>query len=147
MTWTIWINFLPLSHGGSTLNLTSVGPLVSEKVFENTHIFLHTRTQQLRVVPDEKYGVSGRGGGALKAKHYIFVCVWGGGGGGGAVFFFFSFQWAVCFCENICRWWSFSKCSLFKWDLLEWKKKVPIFRRGLSRKNELCECHGGGVGW
>ena len=28
------------------------------------------------------------------------------------------------------------------------EKKVPIFRRGLSRrkkKEELCECHGGGV--
>ena len=25
------------------------------------------------------------------------------------------------------------------------EKKVPIFRRGLSRKNELSECHGGGV--
>ena len=48
---------------------------------------MHTRIQQLRVVPDEKNmgagGGEGRasGGGALKAKHYIFV------GGGGAVFF------------------------------------------------------------
>ena len=25
------------------------------------------------------------------------------------------------------------------------EKKVPIFRRGLSRKKELCECHGGDV--
>ena len=25
------------------------------------------------------------------------------------------------------------------------EKQVPIFRRGLSRKHELCERHGGGV--
>ena len=58
--------------------------MVSEKIFEkkkkkktHTHTFLHTRTQQLRVVPDERVL------GALTAKHYcIFV------GFGGAVFFF-----------------------------------------------------------
>ena len=79
MTWTIWINFLPLSNGGSTWNLASIGPVVSEKIFEHTHarthararahqgafgtvhVFLHTRTQQL-------------------SKN--MVCVWGGGGGG-----------------------------------------------------------------
>ena len=70
------------------------------------------------------------GGGAFKAKHYIFCG--GRGGGGEAVFFFFSIQWAVMYnflqvmvlllnavCSNgIC-------CN---------EKKVPIFRRGLSRK-------------
>ena len=35
--WTIWINFLPLSHGGSTRNLASTGPVVSEKILEPTH--------------------------------------------------------------------------------------------------------------
>ena len=47
-------------------------------------VFLHTRTQQLRVVQDEK--ILGRGEGALKAKHYIFV----GAGWRGCVFFFFN---------------------------------------------------------
>ena len=42
MTWTIWINFLPLSHGGSTWNLASIGPVVSEKIFEHTHTRTHT---------------------------------------------------------------------------------------------------------
>ena len=44
MTWTIWINFLPLYHGGSTWNLASVGPVVSEKIFEHTHT--HTQTHR-----------------------------------------------------------------------------------------------------
>ena len=57
------------------LHFASVGPVVSEKIFENTHTHsLHTRTQQLRVVPDDKIWDGGRG--PLKAKHYIFVW-WG----------------------------------------------------------------------
>ena len=51
----------------------------------HTHTFLHTRTQQLKVVPDDKMW---KGGGALKAKHYIFVR-WGRGAGGWREFFFY----------------------------------------------------------
>ena len=40
MTLTILINFLPLSHGGSTWNVASIGPLVSEKIFEHTHTYI-----------------------------------------------------------------------------------------------------------
>ena len=35
ITRTIWINYLPLFHGGSTWNLASIGPVVSEKTFEH----------------------------------------------------------------------------------------------------------------
>ena len=57
---------------------------------KTVHVFLHTRTQQLRIFPDEKnIGVGEGGGEALKAKHYIFVV------GGGAVFFFHSFPGAM----------------------------------------------------
>ena len=55
---------------------------------KTVHVFLHTRTQQLRVFPDEK-NMGGKGGmvfGPLKAKHYIFVV------GGGTVFFLFFFH-------------------------------------------------------
>ena len=45
MTWTIWINFLPLSHGSSTWNLASIGPGVLEKIFEHTYTHTHTNTQ------------------------------------------------------------------------------------------------------
>ena len=41
MTWAIWINFLPLSHGSSTWNLASIGPVVSKKIFEHTHTHTH----------------------------------------------------------------------------------------------------------
>ena len=45
--WTIWINFLPLSHGGSTWNLVSTGLVVSEKIFEHTHTYTNTHTHNL----------------------------------------------------------------------------------------------------
>ena len=36
VTWTIYINFLPPSHGGSTWNLVLIGQVISEKkMFEN----------------------------------------------------------------------------------------------------------------
>ena len=55
----------------------------------HTHTFLHTRTQQLRVVPDEEIWRGGRArGGALKAKHCIFVM---GRGVAGLFFFVFVF--------------------------------------------------------
>ena len=60
----------------------------------HTHTFLHTRTQQLRVNPDEKK----MGGGCFEGKALYFC---GGGGGGGAVVFLFSIQLAVGFCENV----------------------------------------------
>ena len=144
MTWAIWIKFLPLSHGGSTWNLASVGPVVLWKIFEHTHThthtFLHTRTQQLRVVPDEKK-------------------IWGGGWRQSTIFLWGERRWrGCCFCfvllflfNPVGNWllWKYiifwvdgpsQKCSLFKWDLLEWKKKKFL-------KNELYECHSGGVDW
>ena len=39
MTGIIWINFLPLSHCGSTWNLASFGPIVSKKILN-----IHTST-------------------------------------------------------------------------------------------------------
>ena len=42
VTWTIWTVFRSPSHGGSTWNLASIGPMVSEdKMFENvdTHTY------------------------------------------------------------------------------------------------------------
>ena len=128
MTWAIWINFLPLSHGGSTWNLASVGLVVLEKIFEHTHILAHQNTTAESC---SRWKVGGAGAGALQAKHYcIFV------GGTAGLFFFFSIQWAFGFCGNV----EFSagdgpsqKCSLFKWDLLEWKK-FPFFEEGSPEK-------------
>ena len=61
------------------MKLASVGPVVSYKIFENTHthILAHQNTTALRVVPDEIENRGGEGG-ALKAKHYyIFMGVAG----------------------------------------------------------------------
>ena len=99
MTWTIWINFLPLSHGGSTLNLAfSCFREDIWKTHRHTHTHTHTHTffahqiQWLRVVPDEKMREGGgeRGGG-FEGKALYFC-------GGRAIF---SIQWAVGFCENV----------------------------------------------
>ena len=131
MTWTIWINFLPLSHRGFTWNLASIGTVVLVKIFEHTHAriynirtyiytYIHTLTREhsalnklyiysctperLRVIPDGKIWVVEGGGG-------------GQGHGRGAsmqntIFlwrlaglfffcFFFLIHWAVGFCENV----------------------------------------------
>ena len=114
MTWTIWINFIPLSHGGSTWKLASIGPVVSERIFEHTHTYIHTLTREPSALnklymysctPEHnswelfqmtKYGVGERG---LKAKHYIFVSV--RVVGLLFCFVFFSIQWAVGFCKNV----------------------------------------------
>ena len=55
----------------------------------------HSRTQQLRVFPNEKY-MAGGGGRSLKAKHYIFVV-----GGGFFFVFVFSFFPAMMNKQNI----------------------------------------------
>ena len=89
MTWTIWINFFP-SHGDSTWNLASVGPVVSEKIFENTHTHTHILAHQNTTAESCSRWKNVEGGGALKAKHYIFVGR-GGGGVAGLYFFFFFF--------------------------------------------------------
>ena len=98
----------------------------------NTHIFAHQNTTA------ESCSRWNNGGGALKAKHYIFV---GGGEGVAGLFFFVCFliQWADSFCENLfiifCRWWSSSKMQFVQMGSVG-MKKVPIFRRGLSRKTK-----------
>ena len=62
-----------------------------EDIWKHTHTHsLHTRTQQLRVVPDEKNMGGGVRGRALKAKHYVFAR----GGGGG---------WRGCFLAHLSR--------------------------------------------
>ena len=152
MTWTIWINFLPLSHGGSTLNLASVGPVVSEKIFENTHThtFFATRTQQRRVVPDEQYGV---GGGGFQGKALYFC---GGGGGGEAVFFlfFFSFLFQSSGQLAFVKMYNFLQVMVLLKNAvcsngICWNEKKFLFLEEGSpeKKKKLCECHGGGVDW
>ena len=73
------------------MKLVSVGPVISEKIFENTHThtFLHTRTQQLRVVPDEMGGGAGGRGGGFEGKALLYFC---GRWRGCFFFFFFFFQ-------------------------------------------------------
>ena len=115
----------------------------------HTHTFLHTRTQQLRVVPDEKMWTVG-GGGALKAKYYSFVGRGSVGGGDWRGFFFFFFfqsggQLAFVKMYNFLQVMVLLKNAVCPNGICWNEKKVPIFRRGLSRKNLLCECHGGGV--
>ena len=150
MIWTIWINFLPLSHGGSTWNLASVGPVVSEKIFENTHThthtFLHTRTQQLKVVPNE----GGGGAGLWRQSITIFLL------GVAGLFVLFCFfnpvgSWLLWKCTIFCRWWSFSKMQFVQMGSVGMKKKkflfLEVLEEGSPEKNELCECHSGGVDW
>ena len=84
------------------------------------------------------------GGGALKAKHYYFC-----GGWRGCFFFFFQSSGQLAFVKMynflqvvVLLKKAVTSCSNgICWN----EKKVPTFRRGRSRKNELCECHGGGV--
>ena len=66
----------------NAISSSSIHTLTGEPSALNktVHVFLHTRTQQLRVFPDEKYAGGGRGEG-LKANHFNFVV------GGGTVFF------------------------------------------------------------
>ena len=137
MTWTIWINFLPLSHGGSTWNLASVGPVVSEKIFENRHTHKHTHFCTPKHNSWELFQMKQWG----KAKHYIFVG--GGRGGGGAVFFFFFFFFQstpVSFCENLfiifCRWWSSSKMQFVQMGSVGMKKSSDFQKRALQ-KNKM----------
>ena len=123
MTWTIWINFLPLSHGGSTWKLASVGSGFREDISNThthidatvsispTHTFLHTGTQQLRVVSDEKlWGGGGREGG-FEGKALYFYGGFGVRGGGLFFFFFVCFffspvgSWLLWKCIIFCRWW------------------------------------------
>ena len=98
MIWTIWINSLSLSHGSSTWNLASFGPVVSEKIFENTHTHIHTHTHSCTPEHNswELFKMKKRWGGGFEGK----APYWGEGGGG-AVFLLLLIQWAVGFCENV----------------------------------------------
>ena len=138
--------------------------MVSEKIFENTHThthaFLHTRTQQLRVVPDEKIW---SGGGGFGGKALYFCGAGDGGGGEGEWVALLLFIYIYCCCCFFVLFFQSSgqlafvkiynflpvmvllKNAVCSYGISWNEKKVPIFRRGLSRKNELCECHGGGV--
>ena len=71
------------------------------------------------------------------------VCVVGGGGG----WLFFSIQWHMAFVEmySFLQVMVILKNAVCSNEICWNVKKVPIFRKGLSRENELCECHGGGV--
>ena len=94
-------------------------------------VFLHTRTQQLRVIPDENYGAGwgGDGGGGGGVAGFEGKALYFYGGWRGCFFFFVFFfnpvgGWLLSKCIIFCRWWSFSKMQfcgypLFKWDLLE----------------------------
>ena len=94
MTWTIWINFLPLSYGGSILNSASVGPVVSEKIFEHTHAHTHTRTHTHKFLVHQNTTAGWelfqmkkiRGWGSFEGKALYFY-----GGGVARLFFFFFF--------------------------------------------------------
>ena len=156
MTWTIWINVLPLSHIGSTLNVASVGPVVSEKIFENTHT--HTNTffahQNTTAESCSRWKILGGGGFEGKAL-YFFV---GEGGGGEAVLLFFLFlfyfvnpvgSWFLWKCLIFCRWWSVSKMQFIQMGSLGMKKKFLFLEEGSpeKKKKEMCECHGGDVDW
>ena len=57
-------------------------PDYAKHTHTHTHTFLHTRTQQLRVVPDEK--ILGGGGSGFEGKALYF-----GGRGVAELFFFF----------------------------------------------------------
>ena len=86
----------------------------------------------------------------MKAKHYISVGV-----AGLLLYVFFFFCFFVCFFFQSSGQLAFVKMYNFLQVMVVVKNAVcgicrneknPIFRRGFSRKkNELCECHGGGV--
>ena len=165
MTWTTWINFLPLlgnklsSPHEIWLQLAQWFQRRYLKIQTHTHTHSsHPRTQQLRVIPDETKNIGGGGGGAgFWRQSTIFL--WGEGDGGEAVFccccccffvLFFSIQWQLALwkCIIFCRWWSFSKMQFVQIGSVGMKKKkLLFFEKGSPEQNELCECHGGGVDW
>ena len=127
MTWAIWIKFLPLSHGGSTWNLASVGPVVSWKIFEQTHTHTHSCT------PEHN-----------NWELFQMKKIWGGGGVEGKALYFCGGErrWrGCCFCfvlffqssgqlafvkiYNFLSWWSFSKMQFVQMGSVGMKKKVP----------------------
>ena len=83
-----------LSHGGSTWNLASVGPMASEKIFENTHthILAHQNTTA-ESCSRWIWTAGGGGGGCFEGKElYYWV-------GGFSFFFFFFFFFSVLWAE------------------------------------------------
>ena len=88
---------------------------------------------------------------ALKAKHYIFVRGEEGGGGGFFFFFFFfqsSGQLTIVKLYNFLQVMVLLKNAVCSNGICWNEKKVPIFlflEEGSPERNELCECHGGGV--
>ena len=101
----------------------------------HTHTFLHSRTQQLRVVPDEKILM----GVGLWMLSTIFLLGGGQSGiGGGAIFDFQSSgQLAFVKMYNFLQVMVILKIAVCSNGIC-WneKKKVPIFKRGLSRKKK-----------
>ena len=134
MTWTIWINFLPLSHGGSTLNLAF--SCFREDIWKthrhtdtHTHTFFAHQIQWLRVVPDEKMREGGgERGGALKAKHYIFV--------GGGRFFQFSGQLAFVKTYNFLQVVVLLKNAVCSNGICWNEKRNPILEEGSPEKKK-----------
>ena len=74
--------FIPPSQGGSTWNLTSICPVVSEEMFENvdvhttyththTHIHTHIRTTEPAYTISSPYEPTGSGEVKIKFKQQI----------------------------------------------------------------------------
>ena len=110
-----------------------------EDIWKHTHThrdthtqFLHNRTQQLRVVPDERVGAGGGAGRVLWRQSTTFLWGWRG------CFFFLNpvGSWLLWKCIIFCRWWSFSKMQFVQMGSVGVKKKFLLFRRGLSRKKK-----------
>ena len=149
MTWTIWINFLPLSHGGSALNLAF--SCFREGISKHTHTCTHTFFAHQNTTAESCSRWKNMGGGGLWRQSTIF---WGEGGWQGCLFVFlflffhFSGQLAFVKMYNFLQVMVVLKNAVCSNGICWNEKKNPIFIRGLSRKkNELCECHSGGVDW
>ena len=110
---------------------------------------LHTRTQQLRVVPDEQ--ILGGGGRGFEGKA-LYFCGGGVGGDDEAVFCcccFFQSSGQLAFVKM----YNFLQVMVLRKNTvcsngICWneKKKFLFLEEGSpEKKNELCECHGGGV--
>ena len=130
MIWAIWINFLPLSPGGSTWNWLQLALWFQRRYLKththtHTHTFLHTRKQQLRVVPDKK-----RGGGRELWRQSTTIFLWGVAG-----LFFFQSSWQLAFVKM----YNFLKVMvLFKNAVCSngicWNEKMFIFLEEALKK-------------
>ena len=95
-----------------------------------------------------KYGGGGarKGGGALKAKHCIFVR---GRGWRGWFFLFLFFQSSgqltIVKMYNFLQVMVHLKNAVCSNGICSNEKKFLFLEEGSPERNELCECHGGGV--